>query len=138
MELSMKSGELLIAGAMWVVPLWLVLRAWRIYGTSRPDASTPTFSARSALVLLSFSSVIWLMFYALVLIAEFSKVARSIFNLAPAPPTLAVVNLVVSVGAFVLSLFIPKTAQGTAPIRRAFIVVSSYMSLIWTFALVTH
>ena len=134
----MKFGEFLVVCAVWVVPLWLVLRAWHRYLKSSSDASMITFSARAALVLLSFSSVIWLIFYALVLIAEFSKVARSILNLAPTPPTLAVLNLVVSVGAFALSLFIPNIGQGTAPIRRAFIVASGYMSLIWILALVTH
>jgi hypothetical protein len=137
-KFPMKFGEFFIVGAVWVVPLWLVLRAWHRYFRLSSDASTTTFSARAALVLLSFSSGMWLIFYALVLMSEFSKVARSTLNLAAAPPTLAVVNLVVSVGAFVLSLLIPKTAHGTAPIRTASIIATSYMSLIWIFALVSH
>jgi hypothetical protein len=93
--------------------------------------------ARASLALLSLSSGIWLLLYGLVLISEYYKAVNSILNLVN-PPTLAVVNILVCAASFMLSLFMPKTVQGTIPLQRAIIFATGYMVVVWMFALTVH
>jgi len=130
--------ELLIVAALWGVPLGLLWISWHRYGAIPAAAGTNRSLAASSLVLLFVSSGIWLLFYELVLLSEYYKPVNSILSLAPKSATLAVVNIVVCAISFILSLFIPKTVQGTVPFQRAITFSTGYMVLVWMFALTAH
>jgi hypothetical protein len=80
----------------------------------------------------------WLLLFALALLDEYSKMAKSIVNLGPAPVTLAVINILVCFASFVLTLFLPKTIQENTPFRRAVVLANGYMVLVWIFVLTAH
>jgi len=112
--------------------LWI---SWRRYGAVRAAAGTSKSFGAASFVLLFLSSGIWLLFYGLVLISEYYKTVNSILSLWPKPGTLAVANIVVCAVSFILSLFIPKTVQGSVPFQRAITFATGYMLLVWMFAL---
>jgi hypothetical protein len=49
-----------------------------------------------------------------------------------------VVNILVCAASFMLSLFMPKTVQGTIPLQRAITFATGYMVVVWMFALTVH
>jgi len=134
----MEVGVLLIILALCGVPLGLWWISWHRYGVVRAAADTSKFLAWASLALLSLSSGIWLLFYGLVLISEYYKAANSIVIHIPKPATLAVPNILVCVASFMLSLFVPKTVQGSRPFQRAITYATGYMLLVWMFALIAH
>ncbi len=134
----MTLGELLFVAALWGVPLGLLWISWRRYSALHSTTNMNMPLARTALVLVSLSSGVWLFVYALVQIDDYSKMARSILNLGPTPGTLAVINLLVCAVALILSLLMPKTVQGTVPLQRSLIFATGYMVLVWMFALTAH
>ena len=131
-------GELLLVAALWGVPLGLLWISWRRYGAVHAARDTNRLLGLASLALLSLSSGIWLLLYGLVLIGEYYKAVNSIVNLGPNPGTLAVVNILVCAVSFMLSLFMPKTVKGTIPLQRAITFATSYMLLVWMFALTAH
>jgi hypothetical protein len=132
------SGELLFIAALWGVPLSLLWISWHRYGVVHAAAGTNRSFAGASLILLSVSSGIWLLFYGLVLISDYYKAVNSIVSLGPKPATLAVANIVVCAVSFVLSLFMPKSVQGTVRLQRAITFATGYMLLVWMFALTAH
>jgi hypothetical protein len=134
----MGLSELLIVAALWGIPLGLRWISWHRYGGVRAAAGANRSLAAASLALLFLSSGIWLLLYGLVLISEYYKAVNSILSLGPKPATLAVVNIVVCAISFILSLFIPKTVQGTVPFQRAITFATGYMLLVWMFALTVH
>ena len=130
--------ELLFVGAIWIVPVLLLWMAWRRYGTVHAATGTNRSLAYASLALLSLSSVIWLVFYGLVLISEYNKTVASIMNLGANPHTLAVVNILACAISFVLSLFMPKTVPGNVALQRAIMFAAGYLFLLWMFALTAH
>ena len=127
--------ELLFHAALLGAPLGLLWISWHRYRTISGAGRTHGSLALASLALVTLSSGIWLLFYALVQIDDYSKTARSILNLIPTTATLAVTNLLVCLVSFILSLLMPKVVQGTIPLKRALICATSYMVLIWMFAL---
>jgi hypothetical protein len=134
----MTLGELLFVAAIWGVPLGLLWISWHRYGAVQAARGTNRSLALASLALLSLSSGIWLLLYVLVLIDDYSKLARSILNLVPPTGALAVTNLLVCLASFILSLLMPKTVRGTIPLQRALIFATGYMALVWVFALTAH
>jgi hypothetical protein len=134
----MGLSELLIVAALWGIPSGLLWISWHRYGAVSAAAGTSKSFAAASFVLLFLSSGIWLLFYGLVLISGYYKTVSSILSLGPNPGTLAVVNIVVCAVSFILSLFIPKTVQGSVPFRRAITFATCYMLLVWMFALTAH
>jgi hypothetical protein len=134
----MGLGELLLlVAALWGAPLGLWWISWHRYGAVPAARGTNRLLARASLALLSLSSGIWLLLYGLVLISEYYKAVNSILNLVN-PATLAVVNILVCAASFMLSLFMPKTVQGTIPLQRAITFATGYMVVVWMFALTAH
>ena len=134
----MTLGELLVVAALWGAPLGLLWISWHRYRTVPAARGTNRSLALASLALLSLSSGIWLLVYALVLIDDYSKMARSILSLVPTSGALAVANLLVCLVSFILSLLMPKTVQGAIPLQRALIFATGYMVLVWMFALTAH
>jgi len=127
--------ELLFDAALWGAPLGLLWISWHRYRAVPGAGGTNRSLALATLAPLSLSSGIWLLFWALVQISDYSKMARSILNLVPTTAALAVTNLLVCLVSFILSLLMPKTVQGTVPFKRALIFATGYMVLVWMFAL---
>jgi hypothetical protein len=134
----MGLGELLIIAALWGVPLGLLWISWHRYRAVHAAVGTNRSLAGASLALLFLSSGIWLLFYGLVLITEYYPGVNSIVSLGPSPATLSVANISVCAASFMLSLFMPKTIQGTVPFRRAITCATGYMLLVWMFALTAH
>ena len=130
--------ELLFDAALWGAPLGLLWVSWRRFRAVPRAGGTDRSLALASLSLLSLSSGIWLLLYALVQIDDYSKIARSILNLVPTAAALAVPNLLVCLVSFILSLLMPKTVQGIIPLKRALIFATGYMILVWIFALTAH
>ena len=130
--------ELLIVAALWGIPLGLLWISWRRYSTVRAAAGRSKSIGAAAFVLLFLSSGIWLLFYGLILISDHYKAVNSILSLGPKPATLAVANILVCAASFILSLFVPKTVQGSVPFQRAITFATGYMLLVWMFALTAH
>jgi hypothetical protein len=128
----MTFWELIFVAAIWGVPPLLLWWAWSRYGAVHAATNTNRSFVVGSLALLSLSSGMWVLLYALVLFDGYGKIAKSIQDLGSV--TLAVVNIVVCFGSFVLSLFIPKI-QEAIPLRRAVAVANAYLTLVWLFAL---
>ena len=131
-------SELLIVAALWGIPLALLWISWRRYGTVRAAAGTNRSLAGVSFALLLLSSGIWLLFYGLIVISDHYKAVNSILSLWPKPAALAVANILVCAASFILSLFVPKTVQGSVPFQRAITFANGYMLLVWMFALTAH
>ena len=137
-SIIMGLSELLIVAALCGIPLGLLWISWHRYGVVRAAVGANRSLAAASFVLLFLSSGIWLLFYGLILISDHYKAVNSILSLGPKPGALAVVNIVVCSTSFILSLFIPKTVQGSVPFQRAITFATGYMLLVWMFALTAH
>lgn len=134
----MRLAELLFVAALLGVPSGLLWISWHRYGVVSVATGSSKSLAWVSFALLSLTSTLWLLFYAVVLISEYNKGVYSIVRLGPRPATLAVPNILVCAASFMLSLFVPKTVQGAVPFRTAITFATGYMVLVWMFALTAH
>ena len=134
----MEAWELLFVAALWGVPFSLLWMSWYRYRTVHAAAGTNRSFAGASLALLFLTSGIWLLLFGLAIISDYFKAANSIVSPGLSPSTLAAPNIMVCGVSFILSLFIPKSVQGTVPFQRAIAIATGYMLLVWMFALTAH
>lgn len=131
----MRFGGLLFVCAVWGIPLWLVVRAWRRYLALQSARTGGLLQVRIGITLLSISATIWLLFYALVIVDEHSRLARSILSVAPTSSVLALINLPLCVASLIFCLRDGKTDHAVIPLRRAISYASGCLIVVWLFVL---
>lgn len=126
----MSLGELSFIAVITGVPVWLALRVWRRYITVGYVSSGVSWLMRTGLVLVSFSTAMWLAVVALLFLEDHSSGARSIArNLSPA--VLGSLNLLLCVGAILCSWFDRTRGQRSLSLRGAIGISSGCLILLW-------
>jgi hypothetical protein len=121
-----------VVGFLWVIPLWLIVRAWVTYRRWRIATGAKSTFAGLSFLLLSCSMGQW--FLILPLSMLFERSGRTVVS----KDLVGVTNFVLCVVTMVLSAAIPKTLERITPTRRALIAASVYMMPMWIFLLMAH
>jgi hypothetical protein len=125
---TMGLGMLVFEVAPIVIPLALVLWAWHRYLSLKGDPVGELFQMRLGLGLVSISTSMWLALWLLMFSeSEGAKSMRE--NLSPG--MLGLINLLLAMTGFACSRLGRKSAQETAPLRRAIAVSSGCIGLLW-------
>ena len=126
----MKVGELLFVAALFGVPLFLLLRAWRRYVALDGSLDSDIFQMRVGMALTSLSTFLWVAVIAVMMVADYSAGARSMAqNLSPGK--VGLVNACLCAGGFVCSVVGLRRAQVTVHLRGAIGVSSVCLMLMW-------
>jgi hypothetical protein len=119
------------AGILVVIPLWLVLRAWRRYYTLNFNRSKDRFLARLALALLSLALGVLLVFVAL---ANFGGsigviVINAVNEFLLSPWTIWLVNCLLCVSSLKIASLISRGTADATPLRRGIALAAIYLIL---------
>jgi hypothetical protein len=124
---KLLAGESLVVAMIWVIPSWLVFRAWRRY--QRLDSVQSSLRIAMSGLLISEAM---LLLVGVVVAVEMTSSARMLSS----PQALGAVNLFLCLIALV-GPFGAKTPD-TVPVRTAITIASTYFLFLWFYAMLAH
>ena len=128
-------AEIAYLGALWLIPLWLVVRAWRERHALRNLSKRDALLCRISLGLLAVTEIGLLLIGVFVILD--SLLPRVLFrNIQPF--WVGQIGLILCSTSLVLSLVIPRHTKEAHLLRKSMVYASAYLILIGIFFLFVH
>ena len=125
----------IFAVALFGAPVWLISRAWSMYLSLDRPSVAHLGQIQAGLASISLSTAFWLAVFLTMILEDHSAQARSIGQHL-SPFVVGVSNLVLCLGGVACAGFGWATAGETARLRKAMVVSSGCLILIWLFILI--
>ena len=111
----------------WIIPLWLVGRAWRRFRSTNYSIRDQLLLSRTALILLSASLGILVLMTGL---TNSGRYGQSLIRYCD-PMMVSICNLPLTLGALLISLRLRQTDKEPIRIKGAIVAASTYLIVAW-------